>query len=60
MMEIEFDAVKDEANRAKHCVSLSEAGGLDWGSLNDASGNGEFNPSESGRVRAVGGSALDL
>lgn len=29
-MKIEFDAAKDEANQAKHGVSLSLADGLDW------------------------------
>ena len=29
-MEIEFDASKDEANRAKHGCSLAEAARLDW------------------------------
>lgn len=32
-MEIEFDAAKDELNRAKHGISLSEAVGLGWDSL---------------------------
>ena len=29
-MRIEFDPAKDAANQAKHGVSLSMAGGLDW------------------------------
>jgi uncharacterized protein len=29
-MRIEFDPVKDEANRANHGVSLALAGSLDW------------------------------
>lgn len=29
-MKIEFDPRKDEANQAKHGVSLSMAGALDW------------------------------
>lgn len=29
-MRIEFDPAKDEANQAKHRVSLSVAGELDW------------------------------
>jgi uncharacterized DUF497 family protein len=29
-LEIEFDAAKDEINRAKHGISLSEAARLDW------------------------------
>ena len=29
-MRIEFDPAKDEANQAKHSVSLSMAGELDW------------------------------
>jgi uncharacterized protein len=33
IIEIEFDAVKDESNRAKHGISLSEATQLDWDSL---------------------------
>ncbi len=30
MMRIEFDPAKDVSNRAKHGVSLSVAGELDW------------------------------
>ena len=29
-MEVAFDATKDASNRAKHGVSLAEAGRLDW------------------------------
>ena len=29
-MKIAFDPAKDAVNRAKHGVSLGEAGGLDW------------------------------
>lgn len=29
-MRIEFDPVKDMANQAKHGLSMSLAGGLDW------------------------------
>lgn len=29
-MEIEFDAAKDQANRAKHGCSLADAARLDW------------------------------
>ena len=29
-MRIEFDPAKDEANRAKHGVSLAEATGFEW------------------------------
>lgn len=29
-MEIEWDAEKDAANRAKHGISLATAAGLDW------------------------------
>ncbi len=29
-MKIEFDSAKDEANRAKHVISLSLAEWLDW------------------------------
>lgn len=30
IVRIEFDPAKDEANRAKHGVSLVEASGFDW------------------------------
>jgi uncharacterized protein len=29
-VEIEFDPVKDDINRAKHGISLAEAAGFDW------------------------------
>jgi uncharacterized protein len=29
-MEVEFDPVKEEANRLKHGISLNQAKGLDW------------------------------
>jgi uncharacterized DUF497 family protein len=32
-MDIEFDRIKDESNRAKHGVSLALAAELDWGNV---------------------------